>query len=901
MILFTSDWQVTARNLDMIRRVEERIFQVHKDTWFSTLIHCGDVKHILNPVDGRVTNYLIEMVTRMNKKFRVIFLLGNHDKFSNQEDARNFFPVLRAAGAEAYDEPWVEPLGDYRIHFLPFNSNLKTAKKWAVDLAGRAGKGSVLVMHETLVGCSLNGRKADVGLTREDLHADAYEHVISGHIHQPQKLGNFQYVGSPFSQDWGEVNQKKFFLLLAKNQISRIPVGLPGLYDPSLKSFEPQSDYTGSSVRLFVTGPDDILPRLKEQAIEEGQKKYPGATIIVNSLRDENGNTGSMKASRDDAKTIKRYVKKMLPPLLSDRADMMNAYLLAKLTAVGGVARSTDGVTFLEAEGKNFLSFETVTQNYVDGLHVVRGQSMDWKGRSNGVGKTNFLQLLAVGLTGDSMKGQRHDRWVRRGSMGEAFVKLKMRLPDGRELTVERRRKPKAWLKMWLDGEPYHTGAGPNETQKALEELTGFTRETLANSVYLDQGKVNQMLDGTDAERKVLLSKFLNLERFTRAQELVKQESKKLDAQKETESRELVGVTETGKSIRATLDGWQEPDVAGLKKKLKAARVAVEDFPKPERRRVDTTSTAEKLESLNVSIGEYSAKISEAEERIVRVEKLGPICSKCGQRILASRKKETIAELEGDIKKFRASLENLKQNRASLRKTLDKLEEKNREYERLYYKALNEKNLLIADVENALARLEEAEKEAARRAELEARLEENRTRYRRLKASLEDMEKEAQFLTFAVGALGKSGIPALLIAEACPAMNAAAEYYADLIADGEIRVTFKQVGDDLSVTVLNRYGGESLEDQSCGETRTASLIVSLAIREVTVPCNLLIADEPGDGLDEVGAGRLAQALGEVAGKFGCVYVISHNPNILAELEDYPQIVVEKSSGVSRCV
>jgi DNA repair exonuclease SbcCD ATPase subunit len=214
-------------------------------------------------------------------------------------------------------------------------------------------------------------------------------------------------------------------------------------------------------------------------------------------------------------------------------------------------------------------------------------------------------------------------------------------------------------------------------------------------------------------------------------------------------------------------------------------------------------------------------------------------------------------------------------------------------------RSINERNRLESDLGQVEVELKRAEDDASKREEIEATLKSKTKEMGIARRAKEDAGNESVFLSFAVDAFGKGGVPAALMAEACPVLNAAADYYSDLICDGQISVAFRLEGDDIAVSVSNRWGGEGVDDQSCGETRTASLIVSLALRETSAPCNLLIADEPGDGLDELGAARLAQSLAEVADRFGCLYVISHNPNILAELEDYPQIVVEKSSGISK--
>src|SRR5262249_20391699 len=101
--------------------------------------------------------------------------------------------------------------------------------------------------------------------------------------------------------------------------------------------------------------------------------------------------------------------------------------------------------------------------------------------------------------------------------------------------------------------------------------------------------------------------------------------------------------------------------------------------------------------------------------------------------------------------------------------------------------------------------------------------------------------------------------------------------------------------------VLNATGGEDIDAQSDGERALAGLIASFALREIAPRCNVLILDEPGNGLDPSSARQFAKALRELKAKFETIFVTSHNVHILQELQGENLIVVEKQNGVSRIV
>jgi ABC-type multidrug transport system ATPase subunit len=70
------------------------------------------------------------------------------------------------------------------------------------------------------------------------------------------------------------------------------------------------------------------------------------------------------------------------------------------------------------------------------------------------------------------------------------------------------------------------------------------------------------------------------------------------------------------------------------------------------------------------------------------------------------------------------------------------------------------------------------------------------------------------------------------------------------------------------------------------------------LREVTSTCNLLILDEPGEGLDASNAKAFAVALREAAKRFGTVMVTTHNAYITAELSAERSVVIAKRNGIS---
>jgi len=104
---------------------------------------------------------------------------------------------------------------------------------------------------------------------------------------------------------------------------------------------------------------------------------------------------------------------------------------------------------------------------------------------------------------------------------------------------------------------------------------------------------------------------------------------------------------------------------------------------------------------------------------------------------------------------------------------------------------------------------------------------------------------------------------------------------------------------DFVVSVINPSGGEFIDDQSLGEERMASYITTFSAKDAMTPCNIMILDEPGEGLDSANASLFAERLREIAPRIGCVLVTSHRPEIISALSGERWIEVVKKNGTSR--
>lgn len=926
-VLFTGDWQTTAQNIPLVDKVVERILEIHQAQAIDLLVHLGDIKHVYNPVDFRVAlkvRNIFEMFWR--RSIPVLILPGNHDHLS-MHSSESWLPAFREYG-EGH-EPLLTVASDamkYQanrhcsIFCLPFEADKEITKRAAYEFLHTATRSDLLIFHDDISGCKYDssGYSEESLLKPDDIHAGQYAAAIGGHIHLPQKLGdNIYYVGSPFAHDWGEVNQWKSFLLgtyLKGDRrpwtFKRVPVGLPGVYDPLIKGFEETrpADWSGHRVRIHV--PVDSGSNYQESSSayrSQAEADYPGAEIVLVPQKLDTPATEQL-LSTSDPDLIKRFVGATVSPSMTGAKRQLRSYLLHQLSRAAALNRATGKVSFVEAEARNFLPFEHLEVSYQKtGVLVISGNNQDWgEERSNGSGKTSYLQPPSVALFGRTMKGQQFDSWKRRGSTGESWVRLKLLLPDGRTCEVFRGRQPRK-LQITVDGQDQSSGMGDRESQRVIENLTGLTWDTLTNGLYIDQQTTSKLVHGTDTERKAIFSQFLNLGRFATARNFVMAELAKLDNYANSTQQLLDLSRGTRDSNKTALANLPPMDVIGYRELLEQVNILLTSarlsLDKAERESIEAevaaTQAEREREKAYTEVNSARSLLDGNSRALARINSRPTNCPTCGRPIRVDDLSAEIARLEKEIK---ASTKKVSELTALLNVAVATYESARLKLRQAQV-TLGDRKVAVVRMEGRVTGLEQELRAATEQEKIakwyRKKIQESVAQIRLHKSALRWVEQEKAFLVYCQKAFSKDGLPSHLMGQICPALNSAAKLYSRLFSEDQIAATFRIEDSDLDVDVQNDYGGETLKDQSKGETSIATLILAFALRDVLSQCDLLILDEPGDGLDEPNARQFARGLLKVAKRFPSVFITSHNPFLLGELSGSKSIIIEKKAGVAR--
>ncbi|MDE1971107.1 MAG: hypothetical protein KGI50_06070, partial [Patescibacteria group bacterium] len=141
----------------------------------------------------------------------------------------------------------------------------------------------------------------------------------------------------------------------------------------------------------------------------------------------------------------------------------------------------------------------------------------------------------------------------------------------------------------------------------------------------------------------------------------------------------------------------------------------------------------------------------------------------------------------------------------------------------------------------------------------------------------------------------------------CRSLNASAKFYSDVFTDGIIQLRFEpqttrksgKVVNEFQVRVFNTQGGENQNDQSRGEEQLAALMCVLCLRDVGPKSNLLILDEPVEGLDVENSISFARGLKKISDRIPTIFLATHNEYVKSEFRSANTIKIIKEKRISR--
>ena len=526
-------------------------------------------------------------------------------------------------------------------------------------------------------------------------------------------------------------------------------------------------------------------------------------------------------------------------------------------------------------------------------------------------------------------------------------------------------------LTLTVDGVDATAGINA-DTQESVNTIIGMDQNTFIQSVLLSHG-TKPFSELTDAAQKEVLDDILQINKFAKAREVVSKRLKerqqslayvssdisRLEAgaaaaldkvvrltaslnshAAATKSRRLL-LFKKGAHLLAQAELLEEGDsLTSLLSEATALGTKI-----AEKRKVEGELHAKAISELQLT----SSKKSEVQKKIavansmidermrntnVIVKLVGVPCATCKRPVSADEAdamldawKLQIEELQDAVDKLQEDLEHID---AIEQKTLIGINKQKQELSKEITELLKDQNILTARVQqrssalqvilrlenDAFSAFDEAYDMQNADNPYEDILEDAKIELKDIVSKKEklsyrkiSLDLEISHLLFWDKGFGNQGVKSFIIEGVIPFLNDRAQYYANILSDGDLTIQFStqkqlksgQFKEEFQVLVKNKQGAEVYKGNSAGERRRIDTAVGWALGDLAAtrakkPIRFKALDEPFESLDETGEDSVVKLLHSVVDQYETIMVITHSDHLRNQ---FPKtLVVSKNNGSS---
>lgn len=231
-VFVVGDPHIKAKNIKEGAEFVEKLVSTAKSSEPDFIVVLGDTLDTHEIVRTQPHKLACKMIEDLSKIAQVYLIIGNHDLINQTQfltDNHVFNPLKKWKNVFVVDYPKVRREKGFLFVFCPYvyPGRFEEALNKLIDEGETWEFADCIFAHQQFKGCKMGVITAEDG----DEWDDDYPMVISGHIHDSQKLGNnIYYTGSAIQHSFGESSSKKVWSVIFSEdeepQIEKISLGM---------------------------------------------------------------------------------------------------------------------------------------------------------------------------------------------------------------------------------------------------------------------------------------------------------------------------------------------------------------------------------------------------------------------------------------------------------------------------------------------------------------------------------------------------------------------------------------------------------------------------------------------------------------------------------------------------
>jgi DNA repair exonuclease SbcCD nuclease subunit len=209
--LAIGDQHFKVKNVLDVEQLIKRVTKLVKQLKPTFVVLLGDLLHNHEKLHVVPFNLATKLITSLARLSKVFLLVGNHDYCNNSQFLTTKHPFnafKKINNVTVCDRVIIREFSNCKFVFCPYVPPDRFEE--ALDTVHDKGKSwddaDCIFAHQEFYGCKFNPTTASID---GDVWPDNYPLVVSGHIHNAQKLqDNIYYVGSCMQTAFGESSKK---------------------------------------------------------------------------------------------------------------------------------------------------------------------------------------------------------------------------------------------------------------------------------------------------------------------------------------------------------------------------------------------------------------------------------------------------------------------------------------------------------------------------------------------------------------------------------------------------------------------------------------------------------------------------------------------------------------------
>jgi len=486
----------------------------HKNN-INQIIHLGDFFDNRKSLNTKTQHqaHRIAKILGAVKDLETHIIVGNHDCYYKNQIHPNTLELFKEyKHIKVIDEPTLLD----GILLVPWG---------CVPTKGDAHNVAYCFGHFAINGFYMNDSyKCKDGISKATFKD--FKKVLSGHFHTPSSNNGIHYLGAPYGQTFHDAGGVRGFHTFEDGKLDFIEYeGAPKFIKIHTVA-EPldESSIKGNIVRIIFD--KDYGTTANQDIIDNILKSEPFLySVNFTNIDSDDGEIVSDDSIEMDSKEqiVDQFIDNQAFPTNIHIGMLKSMFkkLMREAGETGIKIRTAEG-TKIECESvgfQNFLSFGSVWQDIPlhNGVNFVTGIDMD-KGKSNGAGKSSFLETIPFALFGKTARDIKQDQIINWKNKKNCQVVFRFKINED-IYEINRKLKPNV-LEIFKNGDLIDQDAHKMDYQSMFEEIFGMDVKMFMSLVHSNVNSSANILSMKKAEKRKFLERMFGLEIYSKMNEL---------------------------------------------------------------------------------------------------------------------------------------------------------------------------------------------------------------------------------------------------------------------------------------------------------------------------------------------------------------------------------------------